>query len=237
MRTGMIFAALAAAAGIAGAAEFYVGPTVGVAANGGLAREDYGGSLHNADGVWLPMFGGARADARFSAYDVTAEAVVLWPFKGDYYPPDAWFDERAAEFALAVAVGRRFGPGPASFQLALDGRWVYADVEYGNWPTGSYTVNDVLAAPVAGLVYDADLLRFDIKAGVGFAGVYEREYFAETDRYLTFIWEAETGFKLRPSFKLNVALVLLEDVYGFDRGWAERTKFRISGGPMFALGG
>jgi len=225
------------AAAIAGAADLYAGPIMGIAAAGGLAREDYGGSFHDADGVWLPMFGGGRADARFSAYDVTAEAVVLWPFKGDYYPPDAWFDERAAEFAVAAAGGRRFGPGPLYFRLALDGRWVYADVNYGNYPNGSYTVNDVLAAPVAGIVYDADLLRFDYTAGVGFAGVYKSGYSAETDRYLTFIWEAEAAFKLRPWLHLNVGVAFLDDVYGFDRGWAERRKILISGGPTFAVGG
>ena len=237
MRSGIAFATLIGAAAIAGAAEFYVGPAVGVAVTGGLARDDYGDGSHDADGVWLPMFGGARAEARFSAYDVTAEGVVLWPFKGFYYPPDAWFDERAAEFGVAAAGGRRFGPGPVYFQLALDGRWVYANVDYGNDPTGSYTINDVLAAPVGGVVYDADLLRFDFTAGVGYAGVYKSGYSSETDRYLTFVWEAEAAFKLRPSFSLHVGLVALDDIYGFDRGWARRTKIRISGGPMFAIGG
>jgi hypothetical protein len=232
----MIFVALAAAL-TAGAAEFFVGPTVGIAATGGLAREDYGDGLHDAHGVWLPMFGGARAEARYSAYDVKAEGVVLWPFKGDYYPPDAWFDERAVEFGAAAAGGRRFGAGPTSFQLALDTRWVYADVDYGNYPHGSYTVNDVLAAPVGGMVYDADLLRFDFKTGVGFAGVYMGGHFPEADRYLTLIWEAEAAFKLRPSLRLNVGVTFLDDVYGFDRGWAKRTKILISGGPSFVLGG
>jgi len=202
-----------------------------------LAREDYGDPFHEAYGVWLPLFGGARAEARFPAYDVEVEAVVLWPFKGGYYPPDAWFDERAAEFAVAASGGRHFPTGPVFFRLALDGRWVYAGVDYGNWPSGSYTINDVFAAPVGGVVYDADLLRLDFSAGVGFAGVYESGYSSETDRYLTFIWEAGATFKLRPWLTMNVGVTFLDDVYGFDRGWAEREKIWFSGGPMFAVRG
>jgi hypothetical protein len=236
MRTGMIFAALAAAA-VAGGADLYVGPAVGVAATGGLAREDYGDGAHEADGVWLPIFGGVRGDVRFAAYDVKAEAVVLSPFKGGYYPPDAGFDERAAEFGVVASGGRRFGAGPLFFRLGFNGRWVNGDVDYANYPNGSYTVNDVLAAPVGGVVYDADLLRFNFNTGVGFGGVYMAGHSPEADRYLTVIWEAEAAFKLRPSLHLNVGVVFLDDVYGFDRGWAERRKILISGGPTFAVGG
>jgi hypothetical protein len=237
MRKAFVFAALlGTATAAAGAAEIYVGPTAGVAATGGLSRVDYG-ALHDADGVWLPLVGGARADVRFSAYDVKAEAIVLWPFKGVYHPPDAWFYERASEFGVAASGGRRFGAGPVSFKLALHGRWVYADVDYRDYPHNSYRVNDVFAGPACGLVCDAPLLRFNYTVGVGYAGVYQNGRYGETDRFLTIIWEADAGFKLSPSLTLNADLLFLRDTFGFDRGWAQRTRLLISGGPSFALGG
>ncbi len=235
MRAGVAIAFFIAAAYTAAAAEIYAGPTAGFAVMGGLSRVDYG-ALHDADGVWLPLVAGARADARFGVYDAKAEAIVLWPFKGVYRPPDAYLYERASEFAVAASGGRRFGGGPVSFKLALVGRWVYADVDYSNFPHGSYTENDLFAGPVCGVVCDAPLLRFNYTAGVGYAGVYRNGYYSETDRFLTFVWEAEATFKLRPRFTLNVGVVFLDDVYGFDRGWADRSKILISGGPTFALG-
>jgi hypothetical protein len=235
MRAGAAIAFFIAAAFTAGAAEFYVGPTVGVAVTGGLAREDYLDGWHDADGTWLPLSGGVRGDARFGAYDVKAEVVVLWPFDGVYRVPDAYFYERAVEFGVIASGGRRFGPGPLCFRLGLEGRWVNGDVDYANYPSGSYTVNDVLVAPVGGMTYDAELVRFNFNTGVGFSGVYMGGRFPETDRYLTVICESEAAFKLRPWLAMKVGFTFLDDVYGFDRGWADRSKFLISGGPAFAL--
>ena len=236
MRAGVAIAVCIAAALTAAAAEFYVGPTVGVAATGGLAREDYLDGWHDADGTWLPLFGGVRGDARFGAYDVKAEAIVLWPFNGVYRVPDAYFDERAVEFGVIASGGRRFGADPVYFRLGVDGRWVNGDVDYANYPSGSYTVNDVLVAPVGGVIYDADSLRFIFNTGVGFSGIYMGGRFPETDRYLTLIWEAEAAFKLRPGLAMNVGFTFLDDVYAFDRGWAGQSKVLISGGPAFSLG-
>jgi hypothetical protein len=235
MRTRVAIAFFIAAALTAAAAEFYVGSTVGVAATGGLAREDYLDGWHDAEGAWFPLFGGVRGDARFGAYDVKAEAVVLWPFNGVYRVPDASFDERAVEFGVIASGGRCFGADPVYFRLGVDSRWVYADVDYANYPSGSYTVNDVLVAPVGGLIYDADLLRFNFNTGFGFAGVYMGGHFPETDPYLSIIWEAEAAFKLRQWLTMNVGVTFLDDVYGFDRGWADRSKFLISGGRACAL--
>ena len=107
MRAGAAITFFFAAALTAGAAELFVGPTVGVPVTGGLAREDYLDGWHDADGTWLPLFGGVRGDARFGAYDVKAEAIVLWPFNGVYRVPDASFDERAVEFGVIASGGRR----------------------------------------------------------------------------------------------------------------------------------
>jgi hypothetical protein len=93
----------------------------------------------------------------------------------------------------------------------------------------------VLVAPVGGVIYAADPLRFNFNTGAGFGGVYKGGRFPETDRYLTLIWEAEAAFKLRQWLTIDVGATFLDDLYGVDRGWAARRKFLISGGPAFTL--